>query len=71
MTTKQLAECIGKDYTYTVSNGLRFTVECLDAKIVYGQIRLEVQPANGFGLRWVDMGSLKLRDGNDGMVLAR
>lgn len=54
MTTKELAEFIGKKALLFTQEGLGCPVEILDAKIAWGATRLQVKPIGGVNTTWVD-----------------
>ena len=60
MTTKELAQVIGKSAFLHVENVFLVPVTVEDAKMSYGQVRYQVTPVGGSGASWVDSSRVKV-----------
>lgn len=58
MTVSQLQAKIGK-LVYLKASGLEVLCKVTDAKTAYGQMRVEIEPAEGKGRAWVSANSVR------------
>ncbi len=58
-TASELTKLIGRIGTVDF-NGIEFDIKIVDAKIAYGNQRVNIVPLSGNGSRWVDLTSIKL-----------
>jgi hypothetical protein len=61
MTTRQLADLIGKVTTYHASALLDFEVRVVDARMRFGNVDVLIQPVAGFGEQWITADRTGLR----------
>jgi len=64
VTTKQLAELLGKQADYRV-NGLTIPVRITDSKYVFNTTKVRIQPLSGAGEIWVNLSSVTVFDNAD------
>lgn len=58
MTTRELATLIGKVGLLRVAEGFMVEGRICDAKVSYGQVRVEFLPLRGEGAAWVNFDRL-------------
>lgn len=61
MNTHELFDLLDREGTLaSLDKGLMVNVRILDARNVYGKVRVEVKPLDGGGKKWVDLARVTL-----------
>jgi len=58
MTATQMYPCVGAEVMVRFE-GLVFACKVVDVKTAWSKVRLQVQPVQGNGLQWVELGRVE------------
>ena len=58
MTTAEMAKYIGQTADYYAVPNMVFAVVIADARMSWGKLQLQIKPRDGYGVKWVDAGSV-------------
>lgn len=63
MSTKELAEMIGKPAEWDDNHGLKYEVTIVDSRMRWGKVDYLISPVSGYGERWVSASSVQIKWG--------